>query len=867
MSDAILSPEAPTSPEHVAKFRKDYRPPDWLVPEVSLDFDLSPDRTHIRSRLTVKRNGDHDRPLRLAGDGLTPLTVSTDGGEVPWAMDGDTLVVELTGDEAMVETEVELSPIANSKLMGLYASGGILCTQCESEGFRRITFHPDRPDVLSRYTVRMSADKAGFPILLANGNLVASGDGEGGKHWAAWEDPFPKPSYLFAMVAGDLSANRDSFTTMSGREVELAIWVRDKDLPKTQHAMDSLKAAMRWDEEVYGREYDLDLFNIVAVDDFNFGAMENKGLNIFNSRYVLADQQTATDTDFDNIAGVVAHEYFHNWSGDRVTCRDWFQLSLKEGFTVFRDQSFSADMGSQAVKRIDDVRLLRAAQFPEDAGPLAHPVRPETYIEITNFYTATVYNKGAEVIRMMRTILGEEAFRQGSDLYFERHDGEAVTCEDFVRAMEDASGVDLSQFRLWYSQAGTPKVEARIEHDVASETATLQLSQIIPDTPGQSNKSPLVLPLKAALIGAETGAGLGEEQLILLEEPEASFTFVGVTETPLLSINRDFSAPVLLEAVRRPGELERLAEVDPNPFARYEALQELMFRALIAGAKDEASGPAPVIAAMRGTLRSNSLDPAFKGEALSLPSEGLIGDRMALVDPDAIHMSREALRQAVGSALADELAQAQSGGASGADLSPDAKGLRRLKSVALSLLAAGDATRGAALAKAQYDAADNMTDRQGALLVLGSIDGAERDAAFSHFYERNHDDSLVLDKWFALQAAAQLPDTVSVVEALAKHSDFTPKNPNRWRALVSNFAANQWAFHHVSGRGYRFVADMILEVDRINPQVAARQVPSLGRWRRFEPQRAELMRAELERIVKTPGLSKDVFEQASKSLA
>ena len=416
MSDVMLNPEAPTSPEHVVIHRKDYRPPDWLVPEVALDFDLDPGTTKVRSILRVERNGAHSRPLRLAGDALKPLSVKADGNDARWTMDGDKLVVEIGGTGATVEIEVEISPAANSKLMGLYASGGILCTQCESEGFRRITFHPDRPDVLSRYKVRMSADKARFPILLANGNLVESGEGEGGTHWAVWEDPFPKPSYLFAMVAGDLSANRDSFTTMSGRKVDLAIWVREADLPRTAHAMASLKAAMKWDEEAYGREYDLDLFNIVAVDDFNFGAMENKGLNIFNSRYVLADQDPATDADFDAIAGVVAHEYFHNWSGDRVTCRDWFQLSLKEGFTVFRDQSFSADMGSQAVKRIDDVRVLRSAQFPEDAGPLAHPVRPESYIEITNFYTATVYNKGAEVIRMMRTILGEEAFRKGSDL-------------------------------------------------------------------------------------------------------------------------------------------------------------------------------------------------------------------------------------------------------------------------------------------------------------------------------------------------------------------------------------------------------------------------------------------------------------------
>jgi aminopeptidase N len=866
MSDVLEHPEAPAAPEHVAIYRKDYLPPDWLVPEVSLQLDLDPERTRVRSTLKVSRNGEHDRPLRLAGEELKPLSVRVDETEARWTMDGEMLVIEVTGDEATIETEVEIAPSANSKLIGLYASGGLLCTQCESEGFRRITFHPDRPDVLSRYRVHMTADKARFPILLANGNRIASGESESGKHWAEWEDPFPKPSYLFALVAGDLKPNSDRFTTMSGREVELNIWVREKDLPKTAHAMESLKQAMRWDEQVYGREYDLDLFNIVAVDDFNFGAMENKGLNIFNSRYILADAQTATDVDFDSIAGVVAHEYFHNWSGDRVTCRDWFQLSLKEGFTVFRDQSFSGDMGSKAVKRIEDVRLLRAAQFPEDAGPLAHPVRPESYIEITNFYTATVYNKGAEVIRMMRTILGGEAFRKGSDLYFERHDGEAATCEDFVRAMEDASDVDLKQFRLWYSQAGTPKVEARLVHDPVSASATLHLKQSIPDTPGQAGKLPMVLPLKTALIGRDSGEEVGEDRLVLLDEKEASISFFGVNEPPLLSINRDFSAPVLLAAERQPGELERLAEVDPNPFARYEAMQELMYRALIDGTRGGPADPTAVINAMRGTLRSNALDPAFKGEALSLPSEGLIGDRMELVDPDAIHRSREALRRAVGAELSGELAQAQGANAAGDDLSPAAKGIRRLKTVALWLLAGGDPARGAALAKAQYDAADNMTDRQGALSVLTSLDGTEREAVFADFYERGRDDILVLDKWFALQATAQRVDTVDMVESLARHADFTMKNPNRWRALVSNFAANQWAFHNPSGRGYRFVADMILEIDRLNPQVAARQVPSLGRWRRFEPARAELMRIELERIVKTPGLSKDVFEQASKSL-
>ncbi|MCA1654509.1 MAG: aminopeptidase N [Sphingomonadales bacterium] len=850
---------------HTATFRKDYRPPDWLVPTVELDFQLDPERSVVRSRLTVERNGSHDRPLRLEGDELTPVSLTLDGTPQPWAMDGSALVVNVTGDRAVIESEVVLGPMANSKLMGLYSSGGILCTQCESQGFRRIAFHPDRPDVLSRYRVRMSADKGRFPVLLANGNLVASGNGEVGTHWAEWEDPFPKPSYLFALVAGDLSANRDRFITISGRAVDLAIWVREKDVPKTAHAMASLKAAMAWDERVYGREYDLDLFNIVAVDDFNFGAMENKGLNIFNSRYVLADTETATDADFDAIAGVVAHEYFRNWSGDRVTCRDWFQLSLKEGFTVFRDQGFSADMGSAAVKRIEDVRLLRSAQFPEDSGPLAHPVRPESYIEITNFYTATVYNKGAELIRMMRTILGPEKFRAGSDLYFERHDGQAVTCEDFVRAMEDASGVDLQQFRLWYSQAGTPQVGARLEHDAGARSATLHLTQSVPPSPGQADKQAMVVPLKTALIGRDSGAELTGE-LILLNEGEQSVVFENVGEAPLLSINREFSAPVALTVARAPGELEALAEHDPDPFARYEALQELMLRTLIASAKGEASDAAPVIEAMRRTLASNALDPAFKGEALLLPSESLIGDRMEVVDPDAIHDARERLRAAIGGTLADELGAAQRDAAAGDDLSSRAKGVRRLRTVALGLIAAGDPARGAVLAKAQFDSSDNMTDRQGALAILVSLEGAERADALNAFYERYRDDSLVIDKWFGLQAAAQRVDTMESVQALAKHPDFTLANPNRARSLIGRFAMNQWAFHAVSGAGYRFLGDMIIAQDGINPQVAARLVPPLGRWRRFEPKRAALMRAELERILASEGLSKDVYEQVSKSL-
>jgi aminopeptidase N len=868
LPDAEPIAEAPPSPTHVTIRREDYCPPDWLVPEISLDFALDGETTRVRAVLEVVRNGEHDRPLKLDGDEITPTLVLVAGEDVAWRMHGPTLVIDISSERATVQTEVIIHPSANTKLMGLYESGGMLCTQCEAEGFRRITFFPDRPDVLSRYRVRMEADEARFPILLTNGNPIATGKGEGGRHWAEWEDPFPKPSYLFALVAGDLKPNRDSFVTMSGRKVDLAIWVREADLPKTQHAMESLKASMAWDEKVYGREYDLDQFNIVAVSDFNMGAMENKGLNIFNSRYILADPETATDADFDAIAAVVAHEYFHNWSGNRVTCRDWFQLSLKEGFTVFRDQSFSADMGSAAVKRIEDVRVLRMVQFPEDSGPLSHPVRPDSYMEISNFYTATVYNKGAELIRMFHTVLGPEKFRAGTDLYFERHDGEAATCDDFVKALEDASGVDLSPFKVWYSQAGTPQVEARLDYDASGKTATLHLQQRIAPTPGQSDKKPMPIPLRTALIGEESAAEVSKEQLIVLDQPQQSVRFDGVKEAPLLSINRGFSAPILVQARRRDGELERLAQSDIDPFARYEAMQELAFDALLAGARGERPDFDPLIRAARNTLRSNELDPAFKAEAILLPQEGVIAERLEVIDPDAIHQSRETLRTAVGAALFDDLAKAQGASASsGSDLSPLAKGARRLRTVALGLLSAGDAREGARLAKSQFDAADNMTDRQGALGVLVSLDAPEREQALAAFFERFKDDALVLDKWFALQAAAQRADTLDAVEKLASHPSFTLQNPNRLRALAGSLGMNHWVFNHASGRGYRFLADMIVAADKLNPQVAARLVPPLGRWRRLEPNRSGLMREQLKRIVDTPGLSRDVYEQASKSLS
>ncbi|HEV2079200.1 MAG TPA: aminopeptidase N [Allosphingosinicella sp.] len=863
MLDALNSPAAPPATVR----REDYRPPDWLVPEIALEFELGAARTVVKSRLQVERSETAEGfTLRLNADGIEPACIWVGGEEAEWRMEDGEVLIELSLDSHTIEIVTEISPQANSQLMGLYESGGILCTQCEAEGFRRITPFPDRPDVLSRYRVKMIADKARYPVLLSNGDPVGSGELEHGRHWAEWHDPFPKPCYLFALVAADLAVNRDSFVTRSGRTVELGIWVREEDLPKTSHAMEALKAAMEWDEKVYGREYDLDVFNIVAVSDFNFGAMENKGLNIFNSRYILADPDTATDADFEAVAGVVAHEYFHNWSGNRVTCRDWFQLSLKEGFTVFRDQQFSSDQGSAAVKRIEDVRLLRSAQFQEDNGPLAHPIRPESYIEISNFYTATVYNKGAEVIRMLHTMLGEDTFRAGTDLYFERHDGEAATCEDFVKAMEDSSGVDLTRFRLWYSQAGTPRVKATLSHEAASGRAHLVLEQEVPPTPGQPAKKPMPIPLKIALFGERTGDKLAD-RLVVLEEQSQELTLDGVGERPVLSINRDFSAPVIVETELSREDLAFLSARDDNPFARYEAMQQLMLGTLVEAVSGSEPDHEPVIEAVRETLSNPDLDSSFVAESVLLPTEAFIGDQMRVVDPEAIHRAREALRADLGQELESMWRDAYSSNAANRfEYSPAAKGARRLRTVALGYLAAAGAKGAPATAMRQFSEADNMTDRQGALGILANSDSAERSEALAAFYQRYRDNALVLDKWFTVQGLSTRADTLEAVKALAEHPDFTLANPNRMRALVGAFAANQRAFHHASGEGYRFLADMILAVDKINPQTAARQVPPLGRWSRFDEGRAALMRAELQRIVDTPGLSKDVFEQASKSL-
>jgi aminopeptidase N len=871
--DSLASPPIAQAPAII--HREDYAPFPWNVPTTRLDFALGLASTRITATLTLARNpkAAATPELRLNGDGLTALGVTCDGAEADWRMDGDDLVLTLPGDAHEVAIVTQIDPSANTQLMGLYASGGMLCTQCEAEGFRRITFFPDRPDVLSVYSVRMAGPKAAFPILLCNGNRVSAGEGEDGTHWAEWHDPWPKPSYLFALVAGDLVANSRPFTTASGRAVECNIWVRREDLARTDHALESLHRSMQWDEDVFGCEYDLDLYNIVAVSDFNMGAMENKGLNVFNTKYVLADPDTATDADFDAVEGVIAHEYFHNWSGNRVTCRDWFQLSLKEGFTVLRDQLFSQDMRGEAVKRIEDVRILRAAQFPEDAGPLAHPIRPDSYREISNFYTATVYNKGAEVIRMMRSMAGAERFRAGTDLYFARHDGEAATCEDFVRAIEEGAGLDLAQFRLWYSQAGTPRVS--VASAVEGDSLALTLTQTIPATPGQSDKQPMVIPLRVA-VHSRSGDALGAQQLIVLTQASQTFHLPLAGPDPVLSINRGFTAPVVIDRDLAAEDLVFLAARDDDPFARFEALQELAVGHLVSVAAgtltgaEQTAGEAAFIGAMRAILTDSALDDAMRGELMMLPSETYLFEVMAKgtrkADPGAIHTAREGLKAAIGAALAAELAAIHARAAAAAYDDPNGRGLRKVKSQALVFIAAADPATAAHMAAAQYDAADNMTDRQGALMVLASLDHPAREERLAHFLKTYEDNALVVDKWFTLQALSLHPRVIAQVHELAQHPQFTIRNPNRVRSLHMAFAGNPKAFHDPSGEGYRMIADLILALDPINPQTAARFVPALGRWRRIEPGRAALMKAELERIMAAGNLSRDTFEQVSRSL-
>ncbi len=861
---------------HRSVRRTDYQPPAFLIERVELHFDLDPKATIVRSRLAVRRNPAHaDRaaPLRLDGEALTLLRAALDGEEISGnrAIEQDgALVISGVPDAGVVEIENRIAPDANTELSGLYVSRGNYFTQCEAEGFRRITYFPDRPDVMARFTTTITADRAHCPVLLCNGNLAATEDLGGGRHRATWDDPHPKPSYLFALVAGDLVAVRDRFTTRSGRPVALAIWVRRGDEDACGHAMQSLKKAMAWDEAVFGFEYDLEQFNIAAVADFNMGAMENKGLNVFNSKYVLARPETATDADYQAIESVIAHEYFHNWTGNRITCRDWFQLSLKEGLTVFRDQQFTMDQGSAAVKRLRDVRRLRAAQFPEDDGPLAHPVRPDSYIAIDNFYTPTVYEKGAEVVRMMHTLIGPAGFRRGMDLYVARHDNQAVTIEDFVRALSDGSGVDLSRFLDWYAQAGTPELTAEDSYDAVARRYTLTLRQRTKPTPGEAEKRPLPIPVAMGLIGPD-GRDIAA-RMLLLNDAEQRFEFAEVPAPPTPSLLRGFSAPVKLKGVAR-DRLRFLAAHDADPFVRwdsgYQYATGIMLDMIGAHQRGETLAlDAGLEGAMAATLAGADADPAFAAEALSLPSEAFIADQMDTIDVDAIHAVREFLRGALGRRLVAALRAAYARLSDGGPYRIDGAsiGRRALRNASLGYLAAAGA-EGVALARRQFDGATNMTDVQAALEVLAATDTADREAALRAFHGRWRADGLVLDKWFAIQATSARTQAVEDVRGLYRHPDFDLRNPNRVRALVGAFAsANQVRFHAASGAGYRFLADAIIALDPMNGQAAARLTNPFAAWRRHDAGRAALMREQMQRILGVAGLSRFTFEKVTTVL-
>ncbi|PHZ83412.1 aminopeptidase N [Paremcibacter congregatus] len=876
-----------TPPE--TKYLKDYRAPDFQIEQVTLVFDLREGVTHVRATSQVRREGAADAVLRLDGHDMTLMSVAVDGVRLTadqYQLEDHHLTLPHVPDQFELTIENEFDPAQNTALEGLYVSKGMYCTQCEAEGFRRITYFLDQPDVMATYRVRIEADKTAYPVLLSNGNNIEQGDLADGRHYVVWDDPFPKPSYLFALVAGDLAVLEDHFTTRSGAPVTLRIFVAPEDLDKCPHAMDSLKKAMVWDEQVYGLEYDLDIFNIVAVSHFNMGAMENKSLNIFNTKCVLAKPETATDGDFAAVEAVVAHEYFHNWTGNRVTCRDWFQLSLKEGLTVFRDQEFSADMGSRAVKRIEDVRILRQHQFAEDSGPMAHPIRPDSYMEINNFYTVTVYEKGAEVIRMIHTLLGPEKYRQGIDLYFDRHDGQAVTCDDFVAAMEDASGVDLRQFRLWYSQAGTPEVTVSQSYDAAAESLTLTFRQMTPDTPGQTDKKPLHIPMAVGLIGPD-GADIplqldGENapddvattRLLSLTGSEQSFTFVGVKEPVVPSLLRGFSAPVKLKSDLTAADRLFLLAHDSDSFNRWEAGQEIAAGLIMELVDDIAAGRPLHLddgfsSAMGKVIGDLDLDRAFKAEVLSLPSEATLGQYRSPVDVDAIHQARKFVRHALAAthetALQSIYNACQTTGFYA--FTPQAVADRRLKNVCLSYLMTQETPAVFTQSMAQFSNADNMTDEIAALSCMVNSAFSETRDAVESFYAKWRDDDLVLDKWFSVQAAVSKPETQDLMRRLIQHPDFDWNMPNRVRSVVGPFCGqNLTCFHDKSGRGYAFLGDVIEKLDPINPQIASRLVQPLGRWKYYDADRQKLMKATLERILALPNLSENTYEIVSKSL-
>jgi aminopeptidase N len=880
-------------------YRKDYTPPSYWVDMVEMGFDLDPDLTRVATRITMTRNPHgRSRNIVLHGEAVELAGLRMNGKELSkrgYSLSNGVLEIPGAPDEVVLEIETVLHPAENTSLMGLYVSNGNFFTQCEAEGFRKITYFPDRPDVMAKYTVMLRADKKKYPVLLSNGNLIEQGELGDGRHYALWEDPFKKPSYLFALVAGDLVCQEEKYTLRSGREVLLQVWVEEGNLDKTDHAMQSLKNSIRWDEERFGLELDLDRFMIVAVGDFNMGAMENKGLNIFNTKYVLANPRIATDVDYANIESVVGHEYFHNWTGNRVTCRDWFQLSLKEGLTVFRDQEFSADMigsaSGRAVKRIEDVRVLRQAQFPEDAGPMAHPVRPDSYVEINNFYTVTIYEKGSEVVRMYQTLLGREGFRKGMDLYFQRHDGQAVECDDFRAAMADANGRDLSRFERWYSQAGTPRVTVQTHYDSLGRNYDLILTQSCPPTPGQENKLPFHIPVAVGLLDSSgrdiplrlDGQPLADGErapatmVLELTEERQAFRFVDVPEKPVPSILRDFSAPVILHLDYSDEELAFLMANDSDPFNRWEAGQRLATRrmlTLIAAVQDgQALDAEPaekvLIDSFRATLNDTSLDPAFRELALTLPSESVIAEQMEVVDPQAIHTVRQFLRRSLAQAMRTDWMVAYQDNRTPGDYSPDpvSAGKRALKNLALSYLVEIGGADVQLLAQTQYDNANSMTDRFAALAALVNGDAPGKDAALAHFYAEFEQEALVVDKWFSLQGMSRATDVPKMRE-LMTHPAFTLKNPNRARSLIFSFCnANPARFHARDGSGYEFWSDQVIALNAINPQVAARLARSLDRWRKYDPAFQSMMRAALQRVADSRALSKDVLEVITKSLS
>ncbi|MEN5216521.1 aminopeptidase N [Pseudomonas pudica] len=876
-------------------YLKDYQAPEYLIDETHLTFELFEDHTLVHAQLVMRRNparGAGLPPLELDGQQLELLRASLDDQELQpgdYQLDADSLTVQPKAERFTLDTSVKIHPESNTALEGLYKSGKMFCTQCEAEGFRKITYYLDRPDVMSTFTTTVIAEQHRYPVLLSNGNPIGSGPADDGRHWATWEDPFMKPAYLFALVAGDLWCVEDSFTRQSGRDVTLRIYVEPENIDKCDHAMVSLKKSMRWDEEVYGREYDLDIFMIVAVNDFNMGAMENKGLNIFNSSCVLARAETATDAAHQRVEGVVAHEYFHNWSGNRVTCRDWFQLSLKEGFTVFRDAEFSADMNSRTVKRIEDVAYLRTHQFAEDAGPMAHPVRPDSFIEISNFYTLTVYEKGAEVVRMVRTLLGADGFRKGSDLYFERHDGQAVTTDDFIKAMEDANGVDFTQFKRWYNQAGTPRLEVSEAYDAAAQTYSLTFRQSCPQTPDKVEKLPFVIPVELGLLDtagndlplqlAGEATAHGTSRVLSVTEAEQTFTFQGIQAKPLPSLLRGFSAPVKLSFPYDRDQLMFLMQHDSDGFNRWEAGQQLSVQVLQELIGQHQRGEAltldqRLITALGTVLGNESLDPAMVAEMLSLPGEAYLTEISQVADVDAIHAAREFARQQIAEQLFDALwarykANREVSRSTAYVASAEHFARRSLQNIALSYLMLSGKPQVLEATLEQFEHCDNMTERLTALAVLvNSPFEAERAKALEAFAEHFKDNPLVMDQWFSVQAASALPGGLARVKALMQHPAFTLKNPNKVRALIGAFAGqNLVNFHAADGSGYRFLADLVIELNALNPQIASRQLAPLTRWRKYDDARQALMKGELERILASGELSSDVYEVVSKSLA